>query len=278
MNHLCYINGDILSATEARLPINDLGITRGYSLFDYCRTYNGKIFMLEMHLDRLFSSAEQMRLQIPLSKDDIKNIVLDLHQRIDLKELAFRFLLTGGLSLDSLTSEQASFIIQTENIPFDFPAHYPNGIHIITANHLRELPTVKSTNYLRLMLLRKDFIALQVQDVLYTHHEKVLELSRSNIFLAKNGKLITPKNNILCGITRRVVLQLAENIYCCEERDIAVDELWTADEIFTTGTGKRVLSVTKIDGRVVGDGQIGPVTQAISHLFDDYCAMVSASV
>ena len=263
--YYCFTNGEFFPAAEARWPIYDLGLLRGYGLFEYFRSYNGRIFRLDDYLTRFFGSAASLQIYMPYGRHELVTIINELNEKTGQPDVAFRMILTGGVTENGMIADKPSLAIVTE-------AAYPGALKTIramTQNYLREYPRVKSTNYINLMLKQKEFAARNVQDVLYHWDNKILEFSRSNVFLVKDKKLITPKDNILLGMTRRSVLEIAAEQFECEERDVSLNELWDADEVFLTASGTRIAGVTHIDNCIIGNGELGIVTQRVSEMFDE---------
>jgi branched-chain amino acid aminotransferase len=267
MNHYCYFNGELIPTHQASVKLNDLGLLRGFALFDYMRTYNGKPFMPTYYMERLFQSASMMGLEVPAKEIEIIYYVGELLGLSNLPDCAFRFLLTGGYSLDSMSVTKSNFAIIPENLPTEVPERFEKGVKIMTAEHLRELPEVKSTNYMKPILLAKEMKSKNAYDVLYHKNNEISELSRSNFFIFKGDTLITPSTNILKGITRRVILGLANQHFKVEERLIYLDELREADEAFTTGTTKKVTPIVQIDEQKIGKGEVGERTRFLQDLF-----------
>ena len=265
-----YVNGEILPASKATLKINDLTLLRGYGIFDFFRTSGGKPFLMENYLDRFSNSAALMDLKLPVGKDKIKEIVLELLDRNRFEESGIRMVLTGGYSDDGFTPGDPNFFILVEPIHFPDEKYYRYGIKLITYEHLREWSGVKSINYLTPIKIRKDIEQNKGYDVLYYFSGNILEVSRSNFFIIKDRTLITPEKNVLHGITRKTVLNLARDILTVEERDLSLKELTTASEAFITGTTKRVMPVTNIDDRVIGNGEPGPETKKLMEIFREF--------
>lgn len=263
MAHHCYFNGTILPASETHLHITDLGLLRGYGLFDYFRTYNGKPFQWDWYWERYTTSANLLGIPNPLEKETARQVVQELIERSGLADCAIRFVLTGGYAPDSITMTQPNLLIISEDIHPVAEPEYHTGIKVLTYYFVRDIPTIKSIDYKHLMILQPRLKAARAADVLFHHEGRISELSRSNVFIVQQGKLITPHRDILFGITRKTVLSLAEGWLLVEERDISLEECLAADEVFTTSTTKRVLPITRIDDQVIGNGSIGPVTQAL---------------
>jgi len=268
MKFYYYINGQLLPAEQASLKMNDLGLLRGFGLFDYMRTYNGKPFMPQWYMERLFNSACLMDLEIPTNETEILYYVEELFNLAKLPDCAFRFLLTGGYSTDSMTVSQPNFIIMTEPLPVQAQERFDKGVKVISNEHLRELPEVKSTNYIKPILMAKQIKANKAYDVLYHKNNEISELSRSNFFIFKGDTLITPDKNILKGITRRIVIELAKPHFKVEERPVNIAELEEVEEAFTTGTTKKVMPIVQIDDLLIGNGEVGKRTRHLQNLFN----------
>jgi D-alanine transaminase/branched-chain amino acid aminotransferase len=265
-----YVNGEILPASNATLKINDLTLLRGYGIFDFFRTSGGKPFLMDNYLDRFSNSAALMDLKLPVGRDKIKEIVLELLDRNRFEESGIRMVLTGGYSEDGFTPGDPNFFILVEPIHFPDEKYYLHGIKLITYEHLREWSGVKSINYLTPIKIRKDIEQNKGYDVLYYFNGNILEVSRSNFFIIRDKTLVTPEKNVLHGITRKTVLNLARDILTVEERDLSLKELTTASEAFITGTTKRVMPVTNIDDRIIGIGEPGPETKKLMEIFREF--------
>ncbi len=269
MSTLCYINGEILPAGRGAIGISDLALQRGYAVFDYARTYHRELFHFEDHIQRLQRSAAELHLKLPLAVKEIKNIAQNLVQQSDLENPAIRLILTGGYSHAPLY-QNPNFLIIVEELSAYPASVYAQGAKLVTVEYQRELPQIKSVNYLnsiRLDPFRREQGAF---DILYHSAQGVTECPRSNFFLFLGDTLVTPSSNILLGITREIVLKLAEDHFPLEVREIDFKELSSAGEAFVTSTSKGVLPVTAIDGGLVGDGRVGDRTRTIRRLFEEY--------
>lgn len=269
--HHCWLNGEISNSSETKVFISDLGLLRGYGLFDYFRTYNQKPFQWDWYWERYERSAKLLRIENPISKEDAFKVVLSLITMQGNEDCAIRFILTGGYSENSVTSTAPNLMIISEELHHSSSTEYKNGIKVISYEFIRDLPAIKSIDYKHYMILQSDIKAANASDVLYFKDGEISELSRSNVFIINGQKLITPNKNILEGITRRTVLELAKNDFEIEIRPVTFVETLAAEEVFTTSTTKRVLPISKIDDNVIGNGMIGPKTQL---LLDKINAMV----
>ena len=269
MAHHCYFNGKIGSVEQTNIHITDLGLLRGYGLFDYFRTYNGRPFQWDWYWERYERSARLLRLPNPIQKEEAYKVVMQLIEKSGLDDCAIRFILTGGYSEDSVSSSSPNLLIISEDIHPVKPEEYLNGIKVIAYDFVRDLPEVKSTDYKHFMILQQDIKAAKASDVLFHKNGYISELSRSNVFIFKGDKLITPDTDILKGITRRTVLEMAEGHFKIEERGVTFTELLEADEVFTTSTTKRVLPITRVDDHILGSGRIGQKTQFLLDLINE---------
>lgn len=271
--HHSWFKGDFSPANETKLFINDLGLLRGYGLFDYFRTYNLKPFQWDWYWERYERSAKLLRIPNPITKVEAFEVVKKLIAMQGDQDCAIRFLLTGGYSTDSVSSPEPNLLIVSEELHPSKDSDYEHGIKVITHEYVRDLPTIKSIDYKHYIILQQDLREQNASDVLYVKNGEISELSRSNVFLINGNKLITPNENILEGITRKTVLELAKADFEIELRAVRLTELLAAEEVFTTSTTKRVLPISKVDEHIIGSGKIGAKTQT---LLDKINALVEA--
>lgn len=264
-----YFNGDIIDIDSPVFKTNDLGLLRGFGLFDYFRTYNGIPFRWDDYWQRFENSARLLKLPLPVSQSEIEKVLADLHSMSGEKEVAFRFVLTGGYAPDSVHVVQPNLLIRTESLPQDNPAGRLKGIKVLPYEYVRDLPEVKTTNYVHMVLMADELKRQQAADLLFHKDGEVSELTRSNIFIFAGDKLITSDRNILNGITRRVVIDLAKAHFDVEIRAVSYKEVITADEVFTTSTTKWVMPVVQIGEHPVGSGMAGKRTLFLQELFEN---------
>ncbi|MHA4737541.1 aminotransferase class IV [Dyadobacter sp. MSC1_007] len=264
-----YFNGDIIDIDSPVFKTNDLGLLRGFGLFDYFRTYNGIPFRWDDYWQRFENSARLLKLPLPVSQSEIEKVLADLHSMSGEKEVAFRFVLTGGYAPDSVHVVQPNLLIRTESLPQDNPAGRLKGIKVLPYEYVRDLPEVKTTNYVHMVLMADELKRQQAADLLFHKDGEVSELTRSNIFIFTGDKLITSDRNILNGITRRVVIDLAKAHFDVEIRAVSYKEVITADEVFTTSTTKWVMPVVQIGEHPVGSGKAGKRTLFLQELFEN---------
>lgn len=265
-----WYNGKIDLTEKIQISTNDLGLLRGYGLFDYFRTYSGKVFQWDWYWERFETSAKLLKIPLAYAQSEIFGIMGELMAKTNKQEVAFRFLLTGGDSLDSSTMTSPNLLIRTEPIVEIAKASYENGISIITHNYTRDFPEIKSTDYKRVMLLQDEIKSTGATDVLYHSEGLLSELSRSNIFIVEDGIVKTPKTGILKGITRRTLIELAKTDIEIQETQLHVNDLFSADEIFTTSSNKKVLPITEIDGIKIGQGTCGEMTAQLLKRFIEF--------
>lgn len=264
----CYFNGAIIPVEQASININDLALLRGYGLFDYFRTYNGIPFQWDWYWARFSHSAEVLRLPVAMNQAQTAEVLAELYRLAGQPDIAYRFVLTGGYSPDSVSVVEPNFLIIAENLPKDNPEGRCRGIKVLPFEFVRDLPELKSTNYLHMIRLAAEMKSQGAADLLYYKDGEVSELTRSNFFIFKGDTLITTDKNILHGITRRVVLELAEKNFKVEVRPLLVEELEEADEAFTTSTTKWVMPVVQIGRQIVGDGKPGERTLKLLEQFE----------
>lgn len=259
MKKIHFLNGKFVEDQDLKVSVRDLGFSRGFAVFAFFVTYNGKPFMAERQVERLFKSASQINLNIPYSKEQIHNWALEtLAKNNDGKEKAVRIIVSGGIS-DSVFSdrEKPTLIIQIDERPYLPRDCYVKGINAMTVKYTRYTPHAKTNHYIE-AAKNRDLVRQQnAIEIIYYNDDSVTEGCVSNVFAVINGKLVTPKSNILPGITRAILLEVMN----AEERDFTIQELKSATEVFVTSSNKEVLPVTRIDGVQVGDGTVGPITR-----------------
>lgn len=267
MDNIFYLNGAFVPEKEATINVTDLALLRGYGIFDFFRSVNGKVLFLEDHLDRFEFSAGKFQLPIPHSREKLREIIYRLIELNKGDLIGIKMILTGGYSTDGYAPTTPNLIIIAK--PFTF-LDKPNGMHLMSLDYLRELPEIKSLNYIVPIVNRPKMLEIGADDYLYHKNGYISELSRSNIFLVVNQKIITPATNILHGITRKHILKIAKYNWTVEIRDVSMGETMAADELFTTGSTKKVTPITKLDNQPVGNGKIGKITTELVKLFADY--------
>lgn len=272
-----YVNGEYVPAASAALPLGDLGIVRGYGVFDVLATYNHKPFHLDSHLARLRRSAAAIGLDIPWSEAELTQTVTDLlahnfAQNPELGEVAVRIIVTGGQSSNLFTpQQQPSLAILIDPMNARDESLYERGAKLVTVEMERYLPGVKSLNYIGAIMAAQIATAAGGIEALYrTADGRVTEGTRASFFLVKGNQVLTAKDEVLEGITRNIVCELASKHFDLHMTDLKYDELATVDEAMLVGTGKEVLPIVQIDDITIGDGKPGPVTKHMIALFHEY--------
>lgn len=265
----CFVNDRLMQQEDAALGIRDLSILRGYGIFDFFRLNNNVPLFLDDHLERFFSSARQVYDQLPFDQAGLKQKIMELIALNQKPVSGIRIVLTGGYSPDAYSTAVPNLIITQEAIKFPNEESYREGVKLITYPYLRELPEVKTINYMTGIWLKDKIRKENAFDVLYTQDNHLLELTRSNFFIVTHDRrLITPEYNILKGVTRRKVLELASNVADVEEGPISKDDLQKASEAFLTGTTKKILPVVRVDDVLIGEGVPGDLTRTLMHRFE----------
>lgn len=267
-NRFVFINNQFLPVEEGVLHVNDLSIQRGYAIFDYFRTVNHQPLFLEDYLDRFYGSAEHMQLPVPFNRAELKEVIYKLIQKNNIPNSGIRMTLTGGYSPDSYQIAAPNFILTQQPLQLPSTEAVEKGIQLITYEHQRQLPHVKTTDYLIAIWLQKTVKEKGADDILYVQTGMVTECPRANFFLFTNDdKLITPSTNILKGITRTKLLQLAKDFVTVEERPVTMADIQTAKEAFICSTTKAVLPVVQIDDTLLNNRIPGAVTLQLYHAF-----------
>lgn len=276
---LIFIDGDYFSPKDAKISVFDHGLLYGDGVFEGIRCYNGNVFHLDEHLERLYDSAKSLMLKIPDPIEEMKQNVLETLRRNQLSEGYVRLIVTrgiGDLGLDPDKCPNPSVIIIADKIQL-YPEHfYEEGLEIVTVSVRRSNPEainprIKSLNYLNNILAKIE--AKQsgaVEALMLSNDGFVAECSGDNIFLVKNEVIITPPSHlgILEGVTRNSVITLAQEAgFQVEERIFTRHDIYIADECFLTGTAAEVIPVVKLDRRVIGEGKPGIVTQKLIAAF-----------
>ena len=278
-----YIDGEFVSADRAVIPVNDLAVLRGLGAFELLRTYGGHPFGMEEHLERLEQSAHQIGIPLRWTRDELCRIVLETLQRNHDNQHAesnIRIIITGGTSSDFMTHRgHPRLLVLVSEMPSQPAVWYSEGIKIITVESRRTLPGAKSTNYLSATLaLQRARSEGAVESVYVDRDGRVYECTTSNIFMISGDKLTTPGHGILPGVTRGFILKLAQDRFEVDIRDLPLDELVRAEEVFITGTNKGVVPVVQIDDRPIGNGRPGPHTRKLMTALSEQAASHASGV
>jgi branched-chain amino acid aminotransferase len=263
-----YVNGKILPHKKARIPADDIGLSRAFGIYDGIMTYGGRPFEIKRHYARLSRSAKRLGLRVPVSAAELERVILALIKRNAFKQPIVRVLLTGGTTLRGIDfdARKPTLIVLLEELSQPLASAYQSGVRVITYEYERQIPEAKTINYIAAVRLQPKMRKAKATEAIYTSNGKALEATTSNLFIVKKGVIATPKDNILGGITRQVVIELAKQAgYRIRLRPISVKELLAADEVFLTSSFKEVLPVSHIDGKRIG--RPGPVTKDLMARF-----------
>jgi branched-chain amino acid aminotransferase len=275
-----YIDGEFYPKGEAKISVYDHGLLYGDGVFEGIREYNGTVFRLREHIERLFEGLRVIRVNIPYTKEQIIDAVVETLQKNNLTDAYIRLVITrgrGNLGLDPRSCPKPSIIIMAEPVA---PAHgreaRERGITAVISSIRRDMVDgtsheVKSLNYIQSIMSKFQAIDSGTDEaVMLDHRGMISEFHGSNLFILKQGILHTPTSaaGILHGVTRARVMKLAEELgYEVRERDVTPYELLTADEAFLTGTMAEIVPVVKVQGVPIADGKPGPVTKEIIRTF-----------
>lgn len=273
-----YIDGKYYSKDDAKISVFDHGLLYGDGVFEGIRMYNGRIFRLEDHLDRLYDSARTIDLCVPMTKEEMAEAMKETIRRNNLKNGYIRPIVTrgiGDLGLCPTKCPKPTVIIIAIEWGAMYGDLYEKGLRAVTVSVRRNPacalpPNVKSLNYLNNILAKIEANCKGGDEaIMFDMAGHISEGSGDNIFIVKNGIIYTPPTlNNLKGITRLVVLELAEQLgLTLNESNIGYFDLYTADEVFVTGTAAEVAPIVYIDGRNIGSGKPGPVTRQLMAAF-----------
>jgi branched-chain amino acid aminotransferase len=274
-----YIDGKFYSQADAKISVFDHGLLYGDGIFEGIRFYNGRVFRLEEHIDRLWDSARSICLEIPLSKRDMTEALLETIRQNDLRDGYIRQIVTrgiGNLGLNPAQCERPSVIIIATTIALYPEAAYKNGLTVVTCATRRTNPgalnpAVKSLNYLNNVMARIEANLAGADEALMLNDAgNVAECTADNVFVIKRGQIFTPPitAGALRGITRSVVFEIAGELGLkITEADITRHDVFIADECFLTGTAAEIIPVIKADGRPIGTGKPGPISARMTARF-----------
>jgi branched-chain amino acid aminotransferase len=275
-----YIDGKFYDKKDAKISVYDHGLLYGDGVFEGVRVYHGKVFRLKSHVERLFDSAKAIGIKVPMSHRQMGQAFLDTVKQSPGCEY-LRPLITrgeGGLGLDPRRCEKPCVIIIADTISLYPKESYENGLNVATVPTMRNHPAatnarVKSLNYLNNVMARMEATLSGCQEALMLNHKgEVSECSGDNIFLIKKGQMYTPSLDAGCleGITRAAVIELAgKHGVPLKECALSRFDVFTADEMFLTGSAAEIVPVATVDGRTIGTGKAGPITKKLWAAFKE---------
>jgi branched-chain amino acid aminotransferase len=268
-----YVDGQFVDDEKAVLCAKDIAVLRGYGVFDFLITYNRRPFYLKEHVERLENSAKYIGLELKHTNTQICNIVEETIKRNPHhKESNIRIVYTGGVSSDGVIPEGKGILMVMVTTKHLLPQWwYTDGVKVITVDMERFIPGAKSTNYLSAVFAQQQAKKEGGVEAIYVdRHNRILEGTTTNFFFFKKGKLVTSNQDILPGITRSVILKLAQDRFKVEIRDIKKSELERMEEVFITASNKEVVPVVKVNDLQIGSGLVGKNTLEVMRLFKEY--------
>lgn len=276
---LVYVNGEFVEKSRASVSVFDHGVLYGDGVFEGIRTYNGVIFKLEEHVDRLFNSAKVIQLAIPLPRHEVAEAIVETVRKNQLRDAYIRVVVTrgaGDLGVDPSSCKSPTIFIIAEPSPSSIASGLPRLVSLVTASVRRDSVDgtsheVKSLNYLNSILAKMEAKRAGADDALMLDHRGfVSESSAANIFIVKDNRVSTPATSagILHGITRARIIRLCTELGLdVSERDVTPFEVLTADEAFLVGTKAEILAVGSVNGTKIGTGAVGPVVRKLASEF-----------
>jgi branched-chain amino acid aminotransferase len=276
---LIYINGEFVPQAEAKVSVYDHGFLYGDGVFEGIRAYNGRVFKLKEHVDRLYDSAKAIAMDIPISRDEMSEAILETLRKNNLRDAYIRPIVSrgnGDLGLDPRKCERPNVIVIAQGWGAMYGDLYEVGLTGVSVAVRRNAPdalspNIKSLNYLNNILAKIEANEKGGDEAVFLDNNGfVSEGSGDNIFVVKNGKVLTPFTiNNLKGITRATAIELLEEMGIkVIETNLGLFDLYTADEIFVTGTAAESAPLTKLDGRHIGTGKPGPLTKKMVEAFE----------
>jgi len=260
------INNELVSVADAKVGVADLAMHRGYGIFDYFKVVDGRPIFMEDHLNRFYNSAKEMHLEVMLNRDELRKTIAELMEHNNMSNSGIKLLLTGGYSEDGYKAGKPNLIVLQYPLDFKGGNERESGLKLVTVNHQRQLPSIKTIDYLMAVRLHPFMKENGFDDVLYHNNGTITECPRANFWIVSGNEIITAANNILRGITRSKVLDFKVDGYTIVERDFTLDDLANAQEAFISSTTQYAYPVAAIDGKDIGDGKIGPVTRQVKEL------------
>ncbi len=265
-----YVNGEFLPQSQAKLAVSDLGLLRGYGVFDFTRTYGREPFRLRDHLERFLNSARLIELELPWGLEELEGIVHEALDRNPGGERGIRIVATGGDSPDSLSPlGRPSLLVIVKPIDTYPKEFFTKGIKAITYPAKRDLPEAKTLNYATAVRALRRARLQGAHEAIYSHGGLLYECTVCSFFAVRGGQIMTAGSEVLDGITRRTVLELVRGRIPVEYRFVRASEIPNLEEAFLTSSGHGVMPIVAIDGTRIGDGRPGPITKEVMGLFEE---------
>ena len=266
-----YLNGEVMPESQAAISPYDIGLLRGYAVFDLLRTAGGRPFLLAEHLRRLRASADALGLAVPASDEDITSAITSLLARNGDDESTVRLLLTGGISPDGLSFDPSTptFVILT--LPLHLPPDsvYEEGTILLTQEHRREAPEAKSTNYVTMLRHRGRTLEAGALDLLYHDGGTVSEAASASFYIVRDGRIHAPADGVLWGTVGSWLLDAVADRHETVYGPFTLEQTLAAAEAFLTSTTRGVVPIVGLDDSRIADGTPGPVTRELMAVWDD---------
>lgn len=285
-----FLNDQYVTKENAKVSVYDHGFLYGDGVFEGIRVYSGNIFRMKEHMERLYNSAKSILLNIPYTEEELTKIIANTVEKNNVEDAYIRVVVSrgiGDLGLDPYKCPKASVVVIVEPLSI-FPKElYESGLEIVTVATRRNRPDVlspkvKSLNYLNNVLVKIEAHLANVSEALMLNDQGyVAEGSADNVFILKNGCFYTPPGYVgaLDGITRNAVIDIAQELgYEVKEEPFTRHDVYTADEVFLTGTAAEVIAVVKVDGRTIGDGVPGVHTKKLLAKFRERVVLEGVKV
>lgn len=285
-----FLNGEFVDESKATVSVFDHGVLYGDGVFEGIRAYNGRVFRLSEHIDRIFSAAKAISLEIPYTKKELADIVIKTCVANNLIDSYIRLVITrgkGDLGLSPKNCKGATVFCIASKISLYPQEMYENGMPVITSVQRRNKatildPQIKSLNYLNNILAKIEAVRAGAQEAIMLNHDGIVcECTGDNIFIIKDNVIYTPPIyiGILDGITRKTTIELAKKLgYELKEQEFTLFNVYNADECFLTGTAAEIIAVTSADDKVIGSGKCGPVTKELLKAFQAYTKTAECGV
>lgn len=286
---LIYLDGKFVPKSEAKVSVYDHGFLYGDGVFEGIRAYNGRVFKLKEHVDRLYDSAKAIAMDIPLTKEEMSEVILETLRKNNLKDAYIRPIVSrgvGDLGLDPRNCGTPSVVVIAQGWGAMYGDLYEVGLKAVSVCVRRNAPdsispNIKSLNYLNNILAKIEANEKGGDEAIFLDHNGfVCEGSGDNIFIVKNNKVLTPYTiSNLKGITRATAIELLDEMgYKVIEANLGLFDLYTADEVFVTGTAAESAPITRLDGRIIGTGKPGPMTMKMVEAFEKITQSTGTSI